>query len=1475
MGLRPKTARRLVLAGTFIGVVVVGGVALLTVPKWQRARQIDSFRRDGLRAHREGRHHEAVPMLNRHTKAVGEESTQPEVLLGLARSQAELEARRDGHINVAISRYRAYLRLAPDDLTARRELLGLLVRGQRWGEAVDLAERINPSVLVAGEADIGALRDEWAARVRFDADEDRVLELEGFLLEAEPPEFEDVWSIYRVRGSRRGGLAEAVPVLTEYSARWPEEPAAQLLALMDPGPESGGQAPGDTVFDRLRGVAGDLEVYLGLDGDPATPGSIVLPDVGLAEMLAGAFDGLARPDFAAEVLSQSLVGEDADERRNDLARRLYYLGSYDALAALDPSAGRLDANVDVLGYQMLAALDSGDSDRVNALQRELETVDYSYRAKSWLNVLASRRALDSGDLPAARAAANEAVERYETEPTLRWLLGNIHSRMGFPSEALAEWEFASIAAGSIAWADPVVRRVTTLLENNRRLDALTLVDEHLGQPRFASQLVMQQLGLRVKATLFRQGLLSDADARSAAVDGETLRARIPESVTGVIDLNEIDLALATMYGELGATDDAVRALARVLDSGVSSAVLAEARSIDERYRLGLAAARGSEPLPERIDDPMSAFRLALTYCERSIADARSEGGLAAGNVRQRVEESLEWLDRQAGLAGAESGAGWLVARARLLEAVRPDEAGDDWRVALDADPDNLDLLGEVVWTETLGLDAAFVDASIDRIRELTGSQGRNLPANLRLARARAIFGLAPARAERDEALGIARSVVASEPRNTRARLILGNMLAADCSPIYTAEEDRFEPDLDGAIAQFQSIAGQIQGREAVGYYFRIIELANRAGDQDRALRAVRDAMAVTDRDSGTLEALALALRASGDREAAARTLSVYFRETSGPAKVRAGLALVETYAMLGQDAEAVGVLDELAEGGVFDAGQLRTLAIRMTQNGLGDRVDALLLDAAEAGIAADELNAIRAGLIVRFEPLTEAVASLDDMLESDPNNIEVWRQLIRMLIDAGESDIAGARIDRGLAENPGDPTIEFLQAQVSGDIGSLASLTLSDPDTPESLRAALQAIEAFERDRASMSDAEQIAVLRSLTARFSRLAAVQNYTIVEREALGEDMSVLIDDAAAAARRFPDRIPLLRAATRSSLATGANDDALEFAAAWRGLVQGTRIEPDLYAAEAAQNLGLDARSIELVEPYLDAALKDPADALHTAALLIHGASSIRTGRAGEVRAVYEPLASEDRGFASRIWLPLAARWTPDATTALEWLDRAEAWGTTGIEHDLTEAWLDAGRRLEEGRVALLERALRAADHAIEQGRTGAEAFALRAAACRGLSLADPESETDWLGRAEAAFVEADRIDPEDLNFLFQAARAAEDDGRHRAAEAHYRVLLDRPACTGLFEAVVANNAAMSIVRQGVADSGRLQEAMALVETSIRTEPLPAFYGTRGWVRYLSGDLEEAAADFRRHTQASPDTALSWAGLALSQREDGVS
>ena len=232
MGLRPRTARRLALAGVIVFLLVLGSVVAFTLPKFQNRRKIESFQRDGMLAHEEGSHGVAVQLLGRHLRGMGDRPVDPATRLAFARSRAELEVSDGGHIPAAIAVYRTYLQEASDDREAALELLDLFVRAGQWIEARELAGRLRPSDLAsATTGDVPVLRQEIIARLAINERDPLIQQIEDRVLAEQPPQFVDVWRAY-TRALAGGDLPGAERADAIAKAYFEADPDSLGVAVM-------------------------------------------------------------------------------------------------------------------------------------------------------------------------------------------------------------------------------------------------------------------------------------------------------------------------------------------------------------------------------------------------------------------------------------------------------------------------------------------------------------------------------------------------------------------------------------------------------------------------------------------------------------------------------------------------------------------------------------------------------------------------------------------------------------------------------------------------------------------------------------------------------------------------------------------------------------------------------------------------------------------------------------------------------------------------------------------------------------------------------------------------------------------------------------------------------------------------------------------------------------------------------------------
>lgn len=1443
MGLRPRTARRLALIASLLVLLVGGGVAFFTIPKLQNARQLRGFQREGMVAHEEGRHSDAVMKLGRFLRAMRDKPVDPEVRLAFARSRVEWEAANGGHLPAAIAVYREYLREKPDDREASIELLGMFVRTGAWTEARDLAVRLRPNEIpLVSDEQLEIIRHEVSARIALNPTDPLILQIEDRLLAAEHPTFGDAWRAFS-RSEQAGNAERSGMILDAYTAARPDSVGSRFLKAWY-------AADGLGMKERTELVAEALNLDIA-SSEWISETDLENPE--LVRIAAALFEAVGRSDLALRVL-ESAAEMDPAEFGVALIRRLYWSGQFERVLGL-AGGGPESAESDLFGYAAFIAQDRKDAALLEGFVAKLTERDTDFRALGWLKAIEARSKLAAGDAVGARIQATSAIEQYALEPTFRLLMGDIHDRLGRSADAIESWSIAEDLAKPAIWPEPGIRRITALMRAGRLIEAGDAAVRLVEQTPFNLQSLLVRI--QTDAVLARSGLLN-AERLQRSLD----IARVLREQLGNGDRSEISLIIASLEAGLGNKEAAKAELALVLGTNSGSQIVAEAMSIDQAFRLGLATKLGPVELPDRATDPESALRVALHYVNDNVDDRKN-----------RVLEAIGMLDAGTTASKPETRAAWLRAGAAFRDATGEESAAAAWKAALAADPKNIALLTEAIESNALGYDAEFVQASIDTIVELTATQGRTLPSRLRLARARSIFGRTPTKQRRDEAISIARAVVATEPQNLAARTLLANMLQFPCPPTVQGR-DRFSPDLTGAIEQYVAAASLIPGPEAFAYLLKAADLHIIAGNETQARQLLLDLLVRTRGDTASQERIAFELNRIGDSQTANRLLGELFASSDGASKVSIGLQLAETAIAANDRARAETVLRGIIGIKPMTVGQLADLAGKLRKIGLASDVDRVLADAEGYGLSEREAILVRAQVAAGSGNGELAVQLLTAATEKDPNDADTWKALIRVLVDQGRGDEAAAQADRALAVFPDDDALKYWKQIALNDPAAAIRIMTERPDADEALKLAIKRVEDYDARRETLTRDQRLAELRDLASAFPGNAAVIKFVFRERFELGDDPATLADAAVAASRRLVGDEDILRMAAEATFRAGRFTESARIAAEWRGRTRGSPLQPDLYAAQAAQSLGDDKAVLDRLEPYLAAATSAPDEAGSPTVLLLYGRSAIRLRGEPAARARLEPVARQSERFRASVWLELAAIDVPQASSAADWLRLAEQLGVSGSEILLAEAWMDLAQRFPQRGAEFAMNAVRVSASTIEI--RGEDVRSVEAAGRANLLWAEylPENEAaNAFAQAESFFARAAQLDPSNQSHRFQAAGAASRAGRPYEAERHYRQIIEDPTSEGLLLAAARNNLAglLSLVDP---NPTRLREAEGLSQQAASFQPpIAAFHGTRGWVLLGLGRAEEAADAFQEAARLDNRSIEAWAGLSIARKASG--
>ncbi len=1437
MAMRPRTFRRLVLAGSLVALLLLGAIGYFVVAPMQERKSIEKLRTTGMSAYEAGDYATAAQSLRRYLRNVN--PSPPEELVAFARAQVKVESSSGGHLRAAIGAYRDYLLLEPDDMEASAELLHLFNRTRMWPEARSLAVsmRSKPGIDLKT-----VLREEITARNLIDHEDPEIGPLFDQLFALGDPDFSSIWAYSEWLGAT-GSEEEAIGFLDERIANNPDAPGPRVLRALASNRllmalRSGPSATNELVKQMCTIVGWDLESHAWVEG--AEIGSL-----DLGRMIARVFDLLGRGDLALEMVAKTAIETEDSMIVGEYARRLWWANQDQRLLDIKQETA------EVLGFKVLAAERLGESQTAMFATEMLAAIDTDFRAKGWTQFLQAKSHFDQGNPVEARGLLTKAIDTNPMEPTFYLVMGDVQSALGREGEAQEKWTAATKLAMPAIWAEPTLRIVSSLQRTGHLSEAGQVArDLFLRAPQSPR---VRFIWLQSQGAMAREGLLDMQQIESAISFSRQLVEYLPENERG-----QLSTIIAVLLAESGRLADAASELSRTLSSSPTPEIFAKIVELDQYYDLGVVDPNATDTIEIAIRSPYSALgyarRVYLTTNDRDEALAVFAKGMDANTDADITS--------------------WTLAKAQFLDAIDDEQAESEWRKLVAKHPENIEILLSALDSDVLGLDIDFVEDTIAKILDLTSSKGRTEPTRLRLARARAIAsGSVLTRSKRDKALAIVRSVISSDTKNIKARLMLSNILDMECSPELTGD-DRFERDRAGSAAEKLMISRLIAGPVARDYLFRVSQLHVDLGDNEAARQNLLEAYA---RSAGDLEAqynIIHELRRAGEFELAIPRLVDLIQRADGSQRVEYQIALARMLGGLNRRAEMPAVLEAIANSDRLTQGQLADLATLFFQTGNLDQASQVVERANEYGLDELETQYVRFQYAKMTGDTVGAEEILQSMVAADPSNIDAWIQLSGLLREVDQINEAQQVLAQALEANPGNEQIEYNIALLSGDRSRINQLvTESETLASSEAKLAMQRVMDFENARSTLSEVETVKELNQLAITFPNMIAVQRYVWSTMLAVSKDYEQIGANAEAASRRLGTDVGLLELATRAYSNVGNWAAVLRTTEAWRGKSIESPIQPDLFAARAAYETKDFVHAKRLLMPYLESSSQKTEDPMHRELLFLYGKVSIAMKEPlDQLAAQFEPIAMASDSFRNSVWLALAAGSLPEYEESVRWIELTQSMSGPETLGYIGDAWFQLARRFPDLGDASLLQALGAYDQWLASSPQNPAALsatgrALRAVA-RNLGYEDPQRSA-YLSRARDLFDQAAGQDPANLNHLFNAAQCTEALQDHAGTIARYRTLMESEDLRGLFAAAVKNNLARAL-EQSTSDPQILQEALALVREAIDFQEHPAFLGTLGWVELKLG--EEGAADtFRRILATDSESLEGWAGLAVALRE----
>ncbi|MEM8873139.1 MAG: hypothetical protein AAGD32_02665 [Planctomycetota bacterium] len=1352
MALRPKTIRRGIALLVVLALLVAGGALWYYQNQQKEADRLAQHRTDGMARFDAGDYREAIDLLH---PVVGDSGVDDfEAAYAYAISQLRTEPSGSGQLRSVRVRLNEMAELRPDDVDVQRALIEANGRVGLHGDAVDIARRLLETNPNDPEA-LKALRDNQAAN----GDTPAALKTARRYNEVVPDDVNGYIATARLMDAAEMGAAEVLTWANELYENDPDNPRYMLVLAV----AHNYAKDNDEAMNWLRRAA----------ASPTT-------DSDLVRLTAGMFDALRLFNESQALLERAAETTDDPKLKAQLAERFWQHDRHDEnlrlLADLDLDDPQTDTTL--LALRALANLNTGStaSAELEALSLRTEGA-----ARSWHEAITAR--YDDTVPPHEKITIYDRARQRApgNVPILAWT-GDAYAELGEGELAVRFYEEASERLPS--WDEPFLAISRELTATGRLREAMRAARDGLARAHDDTPAWVQIAAVR--EAIWRKAPQPEAGQR------------LFELVEAIQQNNPGEPETLPTYLELlvrnGQGEKARDLLLAKVDAG-------EPLTSDQRLRLARVDAIGGFGMGDALlaasDDPRIVLERALR--SRALGDAQ------AG--RHALDELVanNPNDPQAHLA-----------LSAYLEADGDPDAATRWKSVAERFADDAEVQRTVLSAASVREDRALVDASIDRLRELTGQAAHQW----RLERARFLLESGE-NTDAMEAAGLLRDLAGDMPYLIAPRVLLARALEQTGKPASAIDYYRAAYDLDPANA-----AGA--GLELV----RMLRGQNQLDNARLIAERVADEAAL---DSQQRLVLAGHLAELGQPDRAIEVLRV--AEQLGRLDANGRLVLAELLRRRGADAEADQVLLTLLDNPRPPANAIVAAAINAGASDLAAG-RGLLERLNEPHIAELERSLGTAAFEARFGSPDIARALLtaaEQQATTDAEKLRVARQSAALYMS--EQAYANAR----RAAEPfveTDPTLARLSREAAlleqtrsqpDDLAALLAVVereMGDSDEGAAWTEALTLLRDA-RDFDNEVTAETLAKLDEVADRYPRLLPLQQWVIRLHLGLGS-----FDRAADRALKVFDTLP--NDARAAELAATTAMRANRFSAArragevWRDRTLEDRVVPDTLIAEAMLREGEPSNAVDLLRPYFDRAQAEPMRFGRTIAIAAEALST--AGRMREARELIDPIAARDMNWR-QVALNFAAIAVPQRNDARRWLLDLEA---AELPDDLSVAEREADRR--------------------------AVAFAWWHLAAR---YPDAELFRDAVSRLEA-------LGTRDVDTLYSLADLHDRYGDQQAAEALYReALTRRPE-----HAPVLNNLAFLLLQTPGEGTARLLEAQSLADAALASNgDNPAFLDTAARIAAALGDMPLAEERFNAALRADPQNLDALLGLAALKFNNG--
>lgn len=927
-------------------------------------------------------------------------------------------------------------------------------------------------------------------------------------------------------------------------------------------------------------------------------------DNDFAEVMVQWLERIDRYDLALKYLENHASPGFDNRLSEELLYRQFENSTNEQVVSRFLAGDRASAETDLIAVVALSARRAGRSELADQLHTSLS--QGNTHAKNWAKVLEA--SWSSPINPGALiTAADAALQLRPNNPHLSYILGSTLMDVGEFEAALPHLRTSASVRSS--WAQP--------LYLSARIALL------YGEPGQAAELA--QSALQREPNIIYADLEAAARAYQADVRDPDQVTRAVRRVESVQEQSpgapRSLLALVDLHRRANDRSAARQALmdALTLEPPLDQATLIElARQAD-----------GVDPaLAVEVRDRTEALygKDAQLSLDRAISLA------TAGKADEGAALLRAQMPDPAGLE-------WQRALAEYLTVIRSPDAVAAWIRVADAFPGDLVAQSRAVDRVPLGEHPAFAARAITRMRAIGGEES----VGWRIARARLLLTGTKSGAPEavNEAGTLLREALEVAPNRADALRLMSRVYELTGDPVNAITAMQKAENIDPGIPAAQFRLGQMLHQQK-RYRESQTSLIRVANSPDAPLDLRMNAMLMLGQQ-GELKVLIPIAK------------GIVATKVGG---VRAQILLTELYLADGQFAEAQQMAEQLLQAPAPESiAYLSEYFERTNQPERAERTLALL-DTVE--MSQSERSEIRGLFASRRNDMESALGHFRAAAEAAPDQPRRWRTLVQMDLLFNQPAVAIQDAERGKSLGINDAGIAAVLANqellstlaVDARFARLAASVVSDDAHREvSLQALKTILEAAEQRTPLDEVANTLTQQAEATPEFLplQIAAIQLLFQADLHAEAADLALQTME------RFPSDSESARLAALSL--NNSNDwrRSAIAAAQWGQRAPEYRSYAAILLASAQRNMGRYDDALKTLQPYVDAALRQPDD--NFALLREYAWALALRGEIDQAWSIIQPqltTAPPWREFAGQ----LAAEVLPNATAATAWLAAIE-------------------------------------------------------------------------------------------------------------------------------------------------------------------------------------------------------------------------